>query len=188
MEAVANGFRRQRAGYTFVALGTILLAFAFGRDSRNPDGLTDSRERKQLPALALRQLDGGMWRLADHRGQVAVINYWASWCSPCWEEAPVLMRLNREMGADGLAVVGIAMDEGSAEHVSESVRRFVQALQISYPIALPEPMSQMAYGMEGLPTTLLVDRNGGVAKTYVGALREADLRRDIRALMNETDR
>ncbi len=141
-----------------------------------------------MPALVLRQLDGGSWRLADHRGQVVVVNYWASWCSPCWEEAPALMRLNREMGPEGLAVVGIAMDEGSPKQVAENVRHFVQALQIAYPIALPEPMSQMAYGMEGLPTTILVDRNGKVARTYVGAVTEADLRREIRALLSDTAR
>jgi thiol-disulfide isomerase/thioredoxin len=169
-----------------VVLG-VLLAFMFGRGERYPHDLLASKERKPLPPLTLRQLDGGAWRLADHHGQVVVINYWASWCSPCWDEAPVLIRVSHEMAPE-VALVGVAMDEGSPEHVAENVRHFVKALHISYPIVLPETLSQMSYGMEGLPTTVLVDRNGGVARTYIGAVREADLRDDIRVLLKETAR
>ena len=170
-----------------MALGGLLLAFMFGRGERYPHDLIASKERKPLPPLTFRQLDGGTWRLTDHHGQVVVINYWASWCSPCWEEAPVLMRVSHEMGPD-VALVGVAMDEGSPDHVAERVRHFLQVVHISYPIALQEPMSQMSYGMDGLPTTLVVDRNGAVARTYVGAVREADLRDDIRVLLKETAR
>jgi cytochrome c biogenesis protein CcmG/thiol:disulfide interchange protein DsbE len=86
-----------------------------------------------------------------------------------------------ETAPEEVAVIGVAMDEGSLENV----RKFVQVLRMDYPIALPEPMSQMSYGMNGLPTTLLVDRNGAVARTYVGAVRKADLRNDIRVLLKE---
>jgi cytochrome c biogenesis protein CcmG/thiol:disulfide interchange protein DsbE len=149
-------------------------------------GFVAIHERKPMPMIELRQLDGGTWRLADHHSKVVVVNYWASWCAPCWEETPALMRLNTELEPSGLAVVGVAMDEGNSDHVNAEVHRFVQTLHVSYPIALPEPMSQMAYGVDGLPTTILVDRQGRVAKVYTGAIREKELKADIKALLAET--
>jgi cytochrome c biogenesis protein CcmG/thiol:disulfide interchange protein DsbE len=65
------------------------------------------------------------------------------------------------------------------------VTHFVDTLHVPYPIALTPPMSQMAYGMEGLPTTVLVDRSGRIARTYVGAIREAPFRADVKALLEE---
>lgn len=138
-------------------------------------------ERKVMPPLALRTLDGGVWRMEEHREQVVVVNYWASWCEPCWTETPGLVRLSRELGSKGLAIVGVAMDEGG----EEKVRAFAQRFNVTYPIALPQPMSQMAYGMDGLPTTIVVDRKGRVAKIYSGAVRERYLRADVEMLLKE---
>ena len=186
IETRAGEYRRRFAGFAFVAIATFALALVFDRGEGHPSGLVAARARKPMPTVELKQLDGGLWRLASHRGQVVVINYWASWCAPCWEEAPVFIRLSDEVGPKDLAIVGVAIDEGSPEYVDANVRSFVQKLHVNYPIALPVPMSQMAYGMEGLPTTILVDRRGQVAKSYVGAVREAELRIDIMALLNET--
>lgn len=127
------------------------------------------------------QLDGGTWRMAEHRGQVVLVNYWASWCGPCWEETPGLIRLSKEMGPQGLAVVGVAIDEGG----TAKVKKFVEDFQVPYPVALPERGSQIAYGMAGVPTTILVDREGRVAKTYVGAVRQADFKADVDVLLEE---
>ena len=138
-----------------------------------------------MPPLKLSLLTGESWRLADHRGQVIAINYWASWCAPCWEETPVLVRLDHELGSRGLSVVGVAMDERESDNVPAGVTRFVDALHVPYSIALTPPMSQMAYGMEGLPTTVLVDRSGRIARTYVGAIRESAFRSDVKALLEE---
>jgi cytochrome c biogenesis protein CcmG, thiol:disulfide interchange protein DsbE len=134
-----------------------------------------------MPELVMAQLDGGTWRMADHRGQVVLVNYWATWCGPCWEETPGLVRLSRELGPKGLAVVGVAIDEGGRD----KVQRFVDAFHVSYPVTLPEKMSQMEYGMEGVPTTILVDKEGRVAKTYVGAVRQADYETDVEVLLAE---
>lgn len=178
--------RRQLAGYTFIAIAAVAMSLAVGRSSRTHSRLVASHERKPTPLINLRQLDGGTWKLSDHRGQVVVINYWASWCAPCWEETPALVRLGHELGPSGLALVGVSMDEGNADHVDTRVRRFVRTLNVDYPVALPVPLSQMAYGMDGLPTTILVDRQGRVAKVYTGAIQERELKTDIKALLAET--
>jgi len=134
-----------------------------------------------MPALVLTQLDGGTWRMEDHRGQVVLVNYWATWCGPCREETPGLVRLSRELGPKGLAVVGVSIDEGSRG----KVQQFVDEFKVPYPVAFPEAMSPMAEGMAGVPTTILVDRGGRVAKTYVGAAREADFEADVGVLLRE---
>ncbi len=171
--------RWARYGAAAAAFAVVALAWHYG--TRQAGGITPVEQRKAMPELVMTQLDGGTWRMAEHRGQVVLVNYWASWCGPCWEETPGLVRLAKEMGPQGLAVVGVAMDEGG----TEKVREFVDRFQVPYPVALPERMSQMAYGMEGLPTTVLVDRQGRVAKTYAGAVREADFRKDVGMLLQE---
>ena len=138
-------------------------------------------QRQVMPSLTLKQLDGDTWRLADHRGQAILINYWATWCAPCRNETPGLVRLADDERAKGLAVLGISMDTGDPE----LVRSFVRQMRVAYPIALPEPMSQMAAGMVGLPTSILVDRHGRIAKTYIGETPEAEFRADLDKVLAE---
>jgi cytochrome c biogenesis protein CcmG/thiol:disulfide interchange protein DsbE len=168
------------AKYLFVGAAVLVAWVTSISWPRRAEPMVPVGARKSLPSVVLTQLDGGTWRLADHKGQVVLINYWASWCGPCREETPGLVRLSDEV--KGLAVVGISMDEGD----KGPVRAFVRQMHVGYPIAFPEAMSQMAAGMVGLPTTVLVDREGRVAKTYVGATREGEFRRDVEELLRES--
>ncbi len=182
MAGAARVSGRQSWGiYVVLAAAVVLMVGVSKRGGGQPGGITPAAERRTMPPLVLQLLDGGTWRLDDHRGQVVVVNYWASWCGPCWEETPGLVRLAREDRPKGLAVVGVSVDEGGLD----KVRGFVQRLGVVYPIALSQPMSQMAYGLGGVPTTFLVDRQGRVAKSYSGAVKERDLRADAEALLEE---
>lgn len=138
-----------------------------------------------MPPLTLRLLNGETWKLADHRGEVVAINYWASWCAPCWQETPALVRLSHRLGPQGLTIIGVALDERSSEEIPPGVNHFIEALHVPYAIAITAPMSQMAYGMDGLPTTLLIDRKGRLARTYTGAVREAVFQADVITLLKE---
>jgi cytochrome c biogenesis protein CcmG, thiol:disulfide interchange protein DsbE len=162
-----------------VAFGVIAFVWHFG--TRQSGGIRPVSERRMMPEVVMAQLDGGTWRMVDHRGQVVLVNYWATWCGPCWEETPGLIRLSKELGPKGLAVVGIAIDEDG----TEKVKKFVDEFHVPYPVTLPERMSQMEYGMAGVPTTVLVDKHGRVAKTYVGAVRQTDFETDVEALLGE---
>jgi cytochrome c biogenesis protein CcmG/thiol:disulfide interchange protein DsbE len=162
-----------------IAFGVVAWAWHFG--TRQSGGIRPVSERRVMPELVMTQLDGGTWRLADHRGQVILVNYWATWCAPCWEETPGLIRLSQEMGPKGLALVGVSIDEGG----TEKVKKFVEEFHVPYPVVLPEKMSHVEYGLEGVPTTILVDKQGRVAKSYVGAVRRADFETDVEALLAE---
>jgi cytochrome c biogenesis protein CcmG/thiol:disulfide interchange protein DsbE len=162
-----------------VILAAILLHF------RASSGPIAEKNRHPMPPLQLNLMDGGIWKLTDHRGQVVAINYWASWCEPCWQETPILVEIDREFAPKGFAIVGVAVDERNSNDVPQGVRHFVNALRVPYPIALVAPMSQMTYSMEGLPTTILIDRDGRIARTYVGAIRETIFQDDISALLDE---
>jgi cytochrome c biogenesis protein CcmG, thiol:disulfide interchange protein DsbE len=177
---MSSVFRRStRYAIGVLAFAIVAVAWHFG--TRQSGGIRPVGDRRAVPELVMGQLDGGTWRMSEHRGQVVLVNFWATWCGPCWEETPGLIRLSRELGPKGLAVVGVAIDEDGAE----KVRKFVNDFGVPYPVVRPERLSQMEYGMEGVPTTVLVDREGRIAKTYVGAVREADFATDVETLLAE---
>lgn len=145
--------------------------------------LTPVAKRQHAPNMEFEQMDGGTWRLRDHRGQVVLINLWATWCGPCREETPGLVKLFKDEGPKGLAVVGLSLDVGGRE----KVRSFAEQFQVPYPIVFPEPMSQLADTVEAVPTTMLLDKSGRVAKVYLGAVRRAVFAADVDALLAEKD-
>jgi cytochrome c biogenesis protein CcmG, thiol:disulfide interchange protein DsbE len=168
-----------RYAVAVLAFGVVAGVWHYG--TRQSGGIAPAGERRVMPELVMTQLDGGTWRMAEHRGQVVLVNYWATWCGPCWEETPGLVRLSRELGPEGLAVVGVSIDEGGRE----KVKKFVDDFGVTYPVVLPERMAHVEFGLEGVPTTILVDKQGRVAKSYVGAVRQRDFETDVRVLLAE---
>lgn len=144
-------------------------------------GLTPVAQRQVAPDMKLELLDGGTWRLRDHRGQVVLINLWATWCGPCREETPGLVQLFKEDGPKGLAVVGLSLDVGGRD----KVRAFAEQYHVPYPIVFPEPMSQLGDTVEALPTTMLLDKSVRVARVYVGAVERAVFAADVDTLLAE---
>ncbi len=176
---------RRRAGAALVvvlAAAAVLLIATVRERFGSAAGLTAVGRRQVMAGVVLTEVGGGTWRLEDHRGEVVAINLWATWCGPCREETPVIVRVVRDFGARGFTVVGVSLDSGDRE---AKVRSFAKQYGVSYPMAFPDAMSQMSAGLEGIPTTLLIDRKGRVAKTYVGEMRDAALRADVAMLLAE---
>jgi len=136
-----------------------------------------------MPSLVLPQLDVGVWKLADHRGQVVLINYWATWCEPCREELPGLIELSRDTDPHAVSIVGVALDSGPK--AQDTVHSFVKQFRVPYPIAMPDAITRSNLGEMGLPTTILLDKHGRIARTYYGAVERGDFAKDIAALLAE---
>lgn len=136
-------------------------------------------QRVPVPNIAMPTIDGGQWNLKDHKGEVVVLNFWATWCEPCRTEVPYLIKLRGELGAKGLTVAGITLDEGT-----DVVKKFVAEYKVDYPILVP-PAGSPWTKLDNTPTTLVIDREGRLAQKYIGAVPEEQLRRDLEKLLAE---
>jgi cytochrome c biogenesis protein CcmG/thiol:disulfide interchange protein DsbE len=173
--------RRKLVQYLLFGVAVLWIAFFWQSWSDQKAGVRALKDRTPVANLAFPQLDGSSWRLSDHRGQVVLINYWASWCGPCREETPGLIDLEREYRYKWLSIVGVSMDMGGRPAVEGFLREF----HLPYPVLMPDLASPAAPAIEALPTTVLVDRNGRAAKSYVGAVRESIFRADVDQLLAE---
>jgi len=163
-------------------VGVVLwIAFAFQSWNNDTGHIKPPAQRKALEDLVMPGLDGASWRLSDHRGEVVLINYWASWCGPCRQETPGLVSLARDYRYKGLALVGVSLDKGD----KAPVQSFVKEFHMTYPVVFPATAQPFASDVEAIPTTVLVDRQGRVAKTYVGAVRESVFQADVDSLLAE---
>ena len=174
--------RRKLIQYVLFATAVLWIAVAWQSWSDQKAGVRAVKDRTLVADLMFPQLNGSSWRLSDHRGQVVLINYWASWCEPCRQETPGLIDLARDYRYKGLSIVGVSMDEGG-KHAVES---FLQEFHLPYPVLMPDLASPSSPAIDALPTTVLVDRNGRAAKSYVGAVKESVFRADVDQLLAET--
>ncbi len=133
---------------------------------------------KPLPNLSLNTIDGGKWSLHDNLGIIVLMNFWATWCEPCRTETPMLVKLADEYESRGLKIVGIALDTGG----TSIIKKFLAEYKVDYPTLLPVPGSALSR-IDPVPTTLLIDPEGRLAKKYVGELPEDVLRADIEKLI-----
>lgn len=110
--------------------------------------------------------------LAELRGRVVLLNVWATWCPPCREEIPVLQALHESHASEGLEVVGVSVD---AAGEAAAVGRFADQFGVTYPIWLdPQERVSSAFRTTGVPTTLLIDRDGTLLWRHVGPVKAND--------------
>ncbi|MBV8341842.1 MAG: TlpA family protein disulfide reductase [Gammaproteobacteria bacterium] len=142
---------------------------------RTTEAESPRRLPAELPAISLPTVDGVTRSLSDWRGRPLLINFWATWCEPCRREVPLLETLRHERAAQGLEVVGIAVDSVDA------VRQYVPSHGIDYPVLVGEQggaAAALAFGAEPvLPFSVFADRRGEVVTLKVGELHrdEAEL-------------
>lgn len=127
-----------------------------------------------LLGVSLPDPDGREQPLSQWKGKVLVVNFWATWCAPCREEMPMFMRLQQERGAQGIQFVGIAVDS------VDKVRQFADELKLNYPTLIGgfgamELSKTFGNTIMALPFTVIVDREGRVAHTQLGPLKEPQL-------------
>jgi thiol-disulfide isomerase/thioredoxin len=132
---------------------------------------------RDYPKLALDTIDGKRFDLAQHRGRWVVVNFWATWCSPCLKEMPALSALDTMR--EHIDVVGLAYEDTTPE----DMRKFLAKHPVSYPIALVDVYSPPAdfETPAGLPTTWLIAPDGKVAKRFIGPVEAHDIEAAIAA-------
>jgi peroxiredoxin len=135
---------------------------------------------KAPPDFTLKDASGKALRLSDYKGKVVVLNFWATWCGPCKTEIPWFIDFEKEFQARGFTVIGVSMDEDGWKVVNP----YVAEHKINYPIVLAnEEVNESYGGIEALPTTLLVGRDGKVAFLHAGLISREDYEKEIRRLL-----
>jgi peroxiredoxin len=118
----------------------------------------------KAPAIKLVTTSGQPVTLANYKGYVLVMDFFATWCIPCKESIPHMNGLNRKYGKQGLQVLGVSVDEGG----EREVKNFIAERKISYPVAVAPEDLQTEYGLRSIPTIYVINKKGMVAEKYQG--------------------
>jgi peroxiredoxin len=138
---------------------------------------------KAAPDFTLEALDGAQVSVSQYRGQVVLVNYWATWCPPCVRETPSLVRVYEQYKDQGFVILGI---NTTYQDDRAKVAQFAKDNGMRYPVLLEtDPATTAAYGSRLLPTSYLIDRNGKIVYTRVGQVDEQNLSERIAALLAE---
>jgi cytochrome c biogenesis protein CcmG/thiol:disulfide interchange protein DsbE len=168
-------------------LVALVALLAYGLVQNDPDRALDESlargERENAPALELPKLGGGgNGALADYRGQVVVLNFWASWCKPCKEESPLLERWHRRMRDRGGTVLGVDMLD-----LTSRAERFIDEYGLSYPMLKDREGDGMElFGVIAYPETFVIDRSGRIAAAQRGPVDEEWMRANVAPLLEES--
>lgn len=138
---------------------------------------------KPAPDFSLKTLDGKTLRLFEHRGKVVLVDFWGTYCPPCMEAIPSLVQLRNQLKPSGFEIIGVACDLGpeGKKLIAEAVRK----MRISYPIVRVDDKTAQEYGVDGLPALFLIDRQGNLLDSYVGATDHDALEARIRGLVED---
>jgi cytochrome c biogenesis protein CcmG/thiol:disulfide interchange protein DsbE len=140
----------------------------------------DSKERKGAPDFELKDSNGRIVHLADYKGKVVLLDFWATWCGPCGIEIPWFTDFQRKYKDRGFAVLGVSMDDGGWT----DVKPFMAEKKINYRIVLgDQKTSDMYGGVEALPTTFIIDRDGRIASVHVGLVDKKEFDDAIQKLL-----
>ena len=144
-------------------------------------GLTPVKARKPAPEFTLKDANGATVKLSDYRGKVVLLDFWATWCTPCQVEIPWFIEFERGLKGRGFAVVGVSMDEDGWG----VVKPYIQKRGMNYRVLLgDEHLATLYGGLDALPTTLLLDREGRVAATHTGLSDKKGFLDEINALLD----
>jgi thiol-disulfide isomerase/thioredoxin len=126
------------------------------------------KETALAPNFTLKTLDDQEITLSKLKGKVVLLDFWATWCGPCRESIPHFVQLYKTYRQSGLEVVGMNVDRGDVD----TVRRFVKSMDIPYPIIIASDELERNYGITGLPTTILIDKEGNIRQKFMGFTSE----------------
>jgi cytochrome c biogenesis protein CcmG/thiol:disulfide interchange protein DsbE len=161
---------------TAVLAVVILLATGLGRDPSVP---TSPLVGRVAPDFTLAQLDGPPVTLSKLRGQVVVVNFWASWCAECHTEQAALNETWQQFRDSGVVVVGVNFQDAS-----DDARDYVRTAGVSYPVVKDsDSRAALAFGLRGIPETFIVDRSGRTVDRIIGPVDAARLASQLNSML-----
>jgi peroxiredoxin len=138
--------------------------------------------RKQAPNFSLKDAAGNTVNLADYRGKVVLVNFWATWCGPCEVEIPWFIEFEQKYKDQGFAVLGVSMDDDGWK----SVQPYVAKHKINYRVMIgSEVVSQQFGDIASLPTSFVLDRQGRIAANHVGLVEKKEYQDEIVKLLQD---
>jgi peroxiredoxin len=147
-----------------------------------PEGVIASSRRRPAPDFTLPGVSANPVRLSDLRGEVVLLNFWATWCAPCNVEIPWFVELQRRYGDAGFAVLGISMDEDGWK----SVKPYLQEKKVDYAVVVGTDEIARNFDIaESLPTTFLIDKAGRIASIQRGLGKKKPFEEAVKALIEE---
>jgi thiol-disulfide isomerase/thioredoxin len=138
------------------------------------------KDRKPAPDFTLKDAHGQPMKLSGYKGKVVLLNFWATWCGPCKIEIPWFIEFEREYKDRGFAVLGVAMDDDGWE----SVKPYIEGRRVNYRVAIgSEEMATLYGGVDSLPTSFIIDREGRIADVHIGLVSKSEYRDGIVQLL-----
>lgn len=161
----------------------LLLASGCGSESADSTSVVEAAagEAPQMaPDFTLEAADGKQVKLSDYKGQVVLLNFWATWCGPCKIEMPWFIEFQRKYKDQGFTVLAVSLDEEGWE----VVRPYAEGLKPNFPILLGnDEIAERFDGVVALPTTLIIDKEGGIVGRHTGLVNKSEYESEIEDLL-----
>jgi len=178
----------------FIGIGVVaLLTLMWWADKKFPAAGSPSAGMAATsgaaPNVTFKDLNDKDVTLAQYKGQVVIVNFWATWCAPCKVEIPWMIEFQKKYGPRGFTILGVSMDEDGKEAVPPFLakERFDvdgQQMAMNYPIVLgSDSIAQKFGGIIGLPTSMIYSRDGKKVKTIIGLVNRDDIEKTIQSLL-----
>ena len=169
----------KRGQVSVVVALAVVLFFAGCRTSSGAGGGPPGAPHSQAADFSVQDLNGKPLDLSGYRGKVVLLNFWATWCTPCRAEIPNFVQFQDSYGPQGFQIVGLSMDDDA-----KPVREFYQQFKMNYPVGLGSDKIAQSYGgVLGLPVTFLIGRDGRIAAKYIGAVQLPTVEQEIKTLL-----
>ena len=158
------------AAATLAVLGFVLARLPRRQPSSQPSPAS-------VPGITLQQTNGTALRLSDYAGKVVLLDFFATWCSPCRDEIPHFVQWQSTYGSQGLQVIGVSMDDDPSP-----VAPFSRELGINYPVVLGTPQLASRFGgILGLPANIVIGRDGKLVSKHLGLVDLSQLQQELTA-------
>jgi len=173
---VLNTIRRIRS--TAFALLILLAAACSSYNVRA--AVKPEKDRKKAPDFELKDTMGKSVKLSDYKGKVVLLNFWATWCGPCKIEIPWFVEFEQKHKDHGFSVLGVSMDEEGWE----IVKPYLERSKVNYRVLLGnDTVAQMYGGVDSLPTSFMIDKEGRIAAVHVGLVSKSEYQHDLNILL-----